>query len=164
MQKKVETEEKKSDSRIYEVGYHIVSSVAEENVPQETEKIKAIIQKEGGSIISEEQAKLRPLAYTLKKSEAGSYKKFDKAYFGWVKFELTEGDITNIDKTLKNEPSILRYLVIKTIRENTIFSQRQAPAFVEKVSVKAKAEKAEKEAKPVSMEEIDKSIEGLIAE
>lgn len=164
MQKKAEVEEKKSDSKIYEVGYHIVSSVAEENVPQETEKIKKIISKEGGSVISEEAAKLRPLAYTLKKSEAGSYKKFDKAYFGWVKFELTEGDITNIDKEFKNESNVLRYIIIKTVRENTLYNQKPAPAFVEKESVKSKTEKAEKEAKPASIEEIDKSIDELIAE
>ena len=164
MQKKVETEEKKTDSKIYEVGYHIVSSVAEENVPQETEKIKAIILKEGGTIISEEAAKLRPLAYTLKKAEAGSYNKFDKAYFGWVKFEIIEGDVKNIDEALKAETNVLRYILIKTIRENTIFHQKQAPAFVEKESSKTKAEKADKDGKPASIEEIDKSIEDLIAE
>jgi ribosomal protein S6 len=164
MQKKVETEEKKTDSKIYEVGYHIISSVAEENVPQETEKIKAIIQKEGGVVVSEDQAKLRPLAYVLKKAYAGSYKKFDKAYFGWVKFELTEGDVTKIDEALKAVESVLRYIIIKTVKENTIFYQKQAPAFVEKEGTKVKAEKADKDAKPASIEEIDKSIDDLIAE
>lgn len=163
MQKKTETE-KKSDSKIYEIGYHIVSSVAEENVATETDKIKSIIQKEGGVIISEEPAKLRPLAYTLKKAEAGSYKKFDKAYFGWVKFELSEGDIKKIEDSLKQVDTILRHIVIKTIKENTVFYQKQPSAFIEKESPKSKAEREEKESKPVSIEEIDKSIEDLVAE
>ena len=112
---------KNSEEKIYEVGYHIISSVAEENIPAEVEKIKAYLAKEKAIIISEEAPKLRPLAYSIKKGFGGIYKTYDKAYFGFIKFELTEeGDVRNIDLAMKNNDSILRHIVIKTVRENTM--------------------------------------------
>jgi ribosomal protein S6 len=167
MEKK-ETVEAKIDGKVYEVGYHLVSSIAEENILAEVEKIKQILNKENATIISEENPKLRPLAYTIKKAFGGVYKKFDKAYFGFIKFSLTEGgDITKIDSFMKSNESILRYIVIKTVRENTMFYPKSL-SFVDK-EVKFKLEKSEKaerevkEVKPASIEEIDKSIDELVA-
>ena len=79
---------KNSEEKIYEVGYHIISSVSEENVPKEVEKIKSYLAKEKAVIISEEAPKLRPLAYSIKKAFGGTYKTFDKAYFGFIKLRL----------------------------------------------------------------------------
>lgn len=167
MEKK-EAVEKKENSKIYEVGYHLVSSIAEENILAEVSKIKEILNKEGAVIISEENPKLRALTYTIKKAFGGTYKKFDKAYFGFIKFELTEGDITKIDSFMKSNESVLRYLVIKTVRENTMFYPKSL-SFVDK-EVKFKLERSERApkiekvaVKPVSIEELDKSIDELVA-
>jgi len=51
MEKK-ETVETKIDEKVYEVGYHLVSSIAEENILAEVEKIKQILNKENAIIIS----------------------------------------------------------------------------------------------------------------
>ena len=170
MEKK-ETTEVKVDERVYEVGYHLVSSIAEENILAEVEKIKQILNKENAAVISEENPKLRPLAYTIKKAFNGIYKKFDKAYFGFIKFALSEdGDITKIDSFMKTNESILRYIVIKTVRENTMFYPKSLSFVSKEVKFKLeksdraeKAEKEIKEAKPVSIEELDKSIDELVA-
>ena len=157
---------KNSEEKIYEVGYHIVSSVAEEQIPAEVEKIKSYLAKEKAIIISEEAPKLRPLAYSIKKAFGGTYKTFDKAYFGFIKFELgEEGDIRNIDLSMKNNESVLRYLVIKTVRENTMYSPKitvfsDKDAKIKKI-FKEEAIKGEKTA---TIEEIDKSIDALVSE
>ena len=155
---------KNSEEKIYEVGYHIISSVSEENIPSEVEKIKAYLAKEKAIIISEEAPKLRPLAYSIKKAFGGSYKVFDKAYFGFIKFELNEtGDIRNIDLAMKNNESVLRYLVIKTVRENTMYSPK-ITIFSDK-DAKIKTFKEDKKVeKTATVEEIDKSIDALVAE
>ena len=157
---------KNSEEKIYEVGYHILSSVSEENIPAEVEKIKAFLAKEKAIIISEQTPKLRPLAYSIKKAFGGTYKVFDKAYFGFIKFELgEEGDVRNIDLAMKNNESVLRYLVIKTVRENTMYSPK-ITIFSDK-DAKIKTFKEDKVAsieKPASIEEIDKSIDALVAE
>jgi len=158
---------KVSGEKIYEVGYHIISSVAEENIPSEVAKIKEYLAAEKAVIISEEVPMLRPLAYTIKKAFGGAYKTFDKAYFGFIKFALPEsGDITKIDEKMKANPSVLRYIVVKTVRENTmyspkitVFSDKEA-----KIKLPAKAEKIEKVAETsASAEEIDAGIDALIS-
>ena len=158
---------KNSAEKIYEVGYHIVSSVSEEQIPAEVEKIKGYLAKEKAIIIGEEAPKLRPLAYSIKKAFGGSYKVFDKAYFGFIKFELPEdSDVRTIDAAMKSNESVLRYIVIKTVRENTmyspkitIFSDKDA-----KIKTTFKEDKIVKGEKTATAEEIDKSIDALVAE
>lgn len=156
---------KNNEEKIYEIGYHLISSIAEENVPAEVERIKAILDKEKAIIILEETPKLRPLAYAIKKAFGGTYKVFDKAYFGFIKFELPEGgDIQNIDSSLKSNESVLRHLVIKTVRENTMYSPKITVFSDKESKPKITAVKVEKIEKPASIEEIDKSIDELIDE
>lgn len=156
---------KKVGERIYEVGYHLISSIAEENVSIETEKIKKIINAEKATVISEEAPKLRPLAYSIKKAFGGQYKTFDKAYFGWVKFEIPEeADIKKIDSSLKNFVEILRYILVKTVRENTMYSPKITVFSDKENKPKIIQLKENKEAKSASMEEIDKSIDELVSD
>ena len=157
---------KNNEEKIYEVGFHILSSVSEENLPQEVEKIKGFLAKENAVIVSEEAPKLRPLAYSIKKAFGGAYKTFDKAYFGFIKFELPEGgDIRNIDSAMKNDESVLRYIVVKTVRENTMYSPKITVFSDKDAKIKAlKEDKAAKGEKIASEEEIDKSIEALVSE
>lgn len=163
---KKEKVEKNNDGKIYEVGYHIVSSVAEEQIPGEVDKIKTFLNKEKAVIISEEMPKLRPLAYPIKKAFGGSYKTFDKAYFGFIKFELgEEAEVKNIDSSMKNNESILRYIIVKTVRENTMYSPKMSVYSDKDAKIKTlKVEKTEADAKPASIEEIDKSIDALVSE
>ena len=153
--------------KIYEIGYHIISSVAEENIPAEVAKIKEYLSKEKAVIISEENPALRPLAYPIKKATGGAYKTYDKAYFGFIKFALPEeGNVISIDEKMKANENILRYIVVKTVRENTmyspkitVFSDKEA-----KIKLPAKAEKIEKVAEAsASAEEIDAGIDALIS-
>src|ERR1035437_9892092 len=94
IEKEVEGEE--SEARIYEVGFHIVPLVAEENVPKEFGDIKLVLEKQKGVMISEELPRLRPLAYTIAKTVAGKKHIFDKAYFGWIKFEADASALPHI--------------------------------------------------------------------
>ncbi|MFA6227316.1 MAG: 30S ribosomal protein S6 [Candidatus Paceibacterota bacterium] len=156
---------KNNEEKVYEIGYHVISSVAEEGIPAEVEKVKAILNKEKAEIISEEIPKLRPLAYSIKKAFGGQYKTFDKAYFGWIKFNLPlSGDITKIESALKGSDTLLRYLVIKTIRGNTMYSPKITVFSDKEAKIKPMAVKEAKEAKPASIEEIDKSIDELVSE
>jgi len=155
----------KNGDKIYEIGYHIISSIAEENVPAEVEKIKVLLKGEKAEVIAEEAPKLRPLAYAIKKAFGGTYKTFDKAYFGWVKFALGEsGDVTKVGSALKNNENILRYIVIKTIRENTMYSPKITVFSDKEAKIKNIIVKEEKDAKPASIEDIDKSIDKLVAD
>lgn len=155
------TENNTDRNAIYEIGYLISSAVPEENVPVESDSIKKIITDAGATIIAEELAHKVQLAYTIrKKTVAGSYDNHDEAYFGWVKFEVDSGLVENIKKTVEEHSKVVRMLLISTIRENTYLGKK-APAFAttDKAVVEDKKESA-----PVSIEEMDKSIDAMVKE
>jgi len=149
------------ESRVYEIGFHILPTVPEEHVPAEAGAIKTLIESKGAIIVSDEAPKLRSLSYPIAKRIATLNHVFDKAYFGWIKFELTAGEIATIHDELKKLPNILRFILVKTVKESTLPVTRfyERPA-----SRDSKAPSASSKAKEMSEEEIDKSIESLVIE
>ncbi len=156
-------------SMIYEIGYLIGSSIPEEKVAEEVEKVKKIINDKGATIIAEGFPRNEDLAYTIrKKTVAGSYDKFDKAYFGWVKFEVGTDLIESIKKSVEVIPSIIRILIITTVRENTYLGKHSSSPSIKSTIVDGEkpqdvvvAEPSEISATP---EEIDKSIDAMVKE
>lgn len=119
-------------SKVYEVGYIVIPSVPEEKVPAWTESFKALITKNKGAIIADENPSLRPLAYRMQKKIGPTNFKFDQGYFGWVKFELDKGSIEKVKAALDTDESVLRYLLITTVAENTYLG-KSAPLAKEEV-------------------------------
>ena len=118
----IEANDDLAESRIYEIGYHVVPIVAEENVGVEVAAIHSLLEKEKGFIISEEFPRLRDLAYAIPKMVGGEKHNFRKAYFGWVKFEAPAEAVAPIQEALKHNEHILRFILIKTVRESTLAS------------------------------------------
>jgi ribosomal protein S6 len=104
---------------VYEVGYLITSDVPEEKVPAEVDAIKALITDKKGEIITEGAAHLHTLAYTMVKKIGTVNKRFQNAYFGWVKFSISPENVGEVKNALDARSTILRHLIIKTLRENT---------------------------------------------
>ena len=161
-----------SDDRqaVYEIGYLLVSSVPEEKVPAEVEAVRAIITAAGSSVIAEEAPHKQQLAYTMRrKTVAGSYEKYDTAYFGWVKFEVGSDKIEAVKKAIELHPSVLRALLVSTVRENTYLGKR-AQAVAAEFGAKEAAPEAvvvdtkEAVAAPATIEEMDKSIDAMVKE
>lgn len=152
---------------VYEIGYLIASSIPEEKINGEVDAIKKIISDAGASIVSEEMPHRQNLAYTIRrKTVAGSYEKYDQAYFGWVKFEVGSGSIEAIKKAVEIIPSIIRMLVTTTVRENT-FLGKHAPAIATKSEdgkTVVETVLPQVDAAPATIEEIDKSIDDMVKE
>lgn len=158
-------------SSVYEIGF-LLAGIPEERVAAETEAIKGIITKNGGSLITEESPKLEKLAYTMrKKLVSGSYQNFDEAYFGWVKFEAASAAVDAVKKAIEAMEAVLRILVITTVRENTYLGKR-APAIAQATVARRTAPEAEvvapkaveAAAQPATIEEMDKSIDEMVKE
>ncbi len=150
---------------VYELSYLIASSIPEEKVGEELSKIQKIVVDGGSSIIAEEQPKLEELAYTIKKKTvAGSYDKFDEAYFGWMKFEVSPSKIEEIKKSVELIPSVIRVLVITTIKENTYLGKRASSTSKIEVEAEKPVEVAQEVEVTASREEIDKSIDAMVKE
>ncbi len=170
-QKGAETEIDDSSRAVYEIGYHIVPSVPEDKLGEEVSSIKDLLEKQKAIVISEELPKLRALAYEMRKESAGKYQKYNSAYFGWIKFEVDPAVAPIISEAFAKNRSILRHLLIRTVRENTLTVPR-IPSY-KRISLPVPGEdqiedsvKTEgKQEKPVVSEaELDKAIDAVIAE
>ena len=90
-----------TNSRIYEVGYLLVPTLSEENVPGVYSGLKDLVVGFGGEIISDEMPKMIPIAYSMLKVVQNVRNKFNTAYFGWIKFEISADKISEIKKKLE---------------------------------------------------------------
>lgn len=150
-------------SSVYEVSYLLLPTLALEQVPGEVASIKEALSS-GGEVISSEDPVLIDLAYPMTKVVQTVRHKASTGYFGWVKFETDAEGVEKAKKTLDENESILRYLIIKTVRENTLLHGKM---MLKKESAKTEEpEEKTAEASPAeelsSPEEIDKSIDDLV--
>ncbi len=120
------TEHKETGEKmhIYEVSFLVATSVSESQLPEEVSSIRSVIEAAGASIIAEEFPKLITLAYQMEKLIETKRRKFNDGYFGWFKFEMPVGNISNIKQDLDKRTHIIRHLIVKTVRENTMYSTR----------------------------------------
>jgi ribosomal protein S6 len=150
---------KTGKATVYEVGFHIVPAVSPEKLSAEVDAIKAVLGKAGATIISEEAPKLRNLAYTITKVIGPARTKYDTAYFGWIKFEGPTETQVDIKTALDGNEKILRYLLIKTARENTLYAAKILPP---EEMAKTDEVKENKEAPAKAPEDLDKTIDKLV--
>jgi ribosomal protein S6 len=143
------------DVKVYEIGYLIVPSIPEEKVSGEIATIKDILAKHKAEVIADEAASMRSLAYTMVKKIGTVNRRFDSAYFGWIKFEAAPVEVRLIEKEVKEVDSILRLLLINTVREHVLLSS------------KLDLESSDKPEGPkvlVSTEDLDKSIDKTVSD
>ena len=158
----MEVENNKADKRVYELGYLLVSTLSPEEMPVASGELKELISSFEGDHISEDMPKLINLAYPMVKVVSNVRSKFDTGYFGWFKFFMSPEKVLELKKKVDLHPNIIRFLILKTVQENTLASKR----FVGRDSAYRKtAHKKDKqeEAEPIDKEEIDKEIEAMIA-
>lgn len=134
---------------VYEVGYLLMPTVPEDSLSAEVSWLHDIIAANNGEIISEEFPKMRTLTYTMEKILESKHQKFNNAYFGWIKFELPVANIKVITHEIEKRSTMLRNLVIKTVRENTLYGTKLAEA------KKAEEEAVVADEKAASAKEID---------
>ena len=153
---------KDKDNSIYEVGYHLIPTIEEGDVLTEVLKIKTLIEENDGLIIAEELPKMIPLAYEISKSIGSKKQDFNKAYFGFIKLEVEPSKIDSIKIKLETFDEVLRFIIIKTVRENTLFTPK-IPMFKKELKKEEKETCEVSADQPkVSEEEIDKSIDELL--
>jgi ribosomal protein S6 len=148
-------EHTEDNMQVYEAGFLLVPTLPEEKLPGEFDAIKKLVSEHGGTIISEEMPKSRSLSYSMTKVVETKRYKFNEAYFGWVKFELSRSALAEVEKGLKVNTSVLRYLLIKTVRENTLYT----PRIIKKATEDGEVTEGEPALAPV---DIDKSIDALV--
>lgn len=145
-------------SKTYELGYLVSPLVAEEKITDEVSILRNAIEKYKGMVLSEEVAKMRRLAYTIKKPGKGS---FESAYFGWIKFIADSEFINEIKKDLEKDNNIIRFTILDMSKEDSAIKSDGRG----KISKRKKITIGQKELGPkveIKTEEIDKKLEEII--
>lgn len=115
----VSTTEDHKEREVYELGYLVLPSIAEENVSDVVNAIKGIINKVGGTEVASEDPLKFDLAYTMSKTIGARKYIVDEAYIGWVKFECEPNCAPEVSDAVKKLDEILRHLLVKAPRETT---------------------------------------------
>jgi ribosomal protein S6 len=121
-----DTNERQEGVRVYELGFHFVPTLSEDQVEVQFSHLKSLIEKKGGTFIAEGTPEMIDLAYEISKTVKAEKKRYTEAYFGWVKFELNAEEIPAFEKDVKAFEPLLRYLLITTTRENTLVAAKEA--------------------------------------
>ena len=147
-----------SMKRLYEVGYLLTPLIPEDKVVDEVNVLRSHIENAGGFIVSEDQPKMRSLAYDIKQRGMASKKlRFEEAYFGWIRFQVPSVEVSVIEKSFDKNNNILRFMVVKPVKD--------IPRVVRVTSgvPRPKIEVTKKEKKEtISDQELDKEIDQLL--
>lgn len=106
-----------NEPRMYELGYLLVPTIAEDDTGAQVEALRNIIEAEGGRIFSEGNPKIQELAYTISVDIKNKRYSYDKGYFGWIKFEADPISVDAIQAKLDTLGTMIRHLITKTVRE-----------------------------------------------
>lgn len=160
----IEEKNEGNDKRVYELGYLLVPTVKEEDISVAYGNLKDLLVSLGGVVITDEMPKMMPIAYSMEKVVTNVRNKFNTAYFGWVKFYMDAGEVLSLKSKLDLNPNFLRFLILKTVKENTIASKR----FIRgegsyRKDFSAKKDKEEGVVTEINKEEIDQEIDAMVA-
>lgn len=130
------TEDQSGELQVYELGYLVLPSIAEDKLPETVATFRKIITDRNGSLLDSEDPFLRDLAYPMSKVVGASKYVVNNAYIGWQKFEAEPGTIEAMKAEIEKVSEILRYLLIKTTKETrfTFAQAREAEEEEEKQS------------------------------
>lgn len=126
----VNLEREMGEMTVYELGFLILPSIPEDNLPNVTNVIRTVITKAGGIEIAAEEPFKETLAYSMSKTIGASRYVVSDAYLGWIKFEVDRAKAPAIKADIEKIEEILRFLIIKAPRETT-FTFAKARAIVE---------------------------------
>jgi len=152
-------EEKEIHLGVYEVGYIMLPTIAEENLGEGVTLFKDMFLENGVTFISDEYPKLLELAYEMTRSILNKKQKFSYGYFGWVKFECNSDQARKIKEILDKDEKLVRFLMIKTVRENTMSVKR---SYGKQDGNRRHSVQRTKEVEPINEETIDKEIDALV--
>ncbi len=111
------------ENEIYEISFIYDNRLTEEKAIEKLDTLKKVIASLKGSFISEEAPYMRELSYEMTRVVNNTNVRFSEGYFGWVKFELSPSNIEEINKKLKLDEEIIRFLIVKAIKGNDVFTK-----------------------------------------
>ena len=133
----------------YELTYLISSEISEEEIKSLPEKVLVLVQEADGIIENRILPLKRKLAYPINKQE--------DAYLATLTFQLDPEKLAGLEKKIKAEGQILRYLLL--VKKPT----KEVKRVIRKV-ISEKPVSAQSQEKKVELKEIEKKLEEILAQ
>lgn len=133
--------------KTYELTYLISSELTEEEAEKIQKNINTLIQEEEGILLEEKLPFRKKLAYSVKKQS--------QAFLATIIFQLLPEKLASLEKKIKVESQILRYLILV----KKITKEAKSPRFFKRPQVL----RVEKE-KKVDLKEVEKKLEEILNE
>jgi ribosomal protein S6 len=153
----------------YELGYHLVPSLSEDDLALRVGELMKLVTENGGNILSEGAPEPFTLAYTMKRLRGGKWEKYDTSFFGWVRFEAPAEALPVVKEVLEQSEYLVRHLILKLdAKALAPAPEPRKPQPVELKEVETEPKQLEKKQDKeedkgeVQEEELDKQIEDLI--
>jgi len=152
----------KNELQHYELTFIIPGNLPEDQHPAVIEKVNSLLGQYQAQIVSQEDLGKRKFAYPIKHLRHGFYRT--------ITLNLEPAKLKEIEKELKLDQNILRFLIIKTheTTEKEIAAQKEVKAkrVKEKIAQASKQKEDQKEEKTkkqkVSLEDLDKKLDELL--
>lgn len=146
-----------SNKKVYELGYHILPTLSEDEVAKVVTVLKGELSKMDAEVIAEAHPVMTTLAYELGKDIENKNRKFGTAYFGWIKFEVETSLIEGFKELMEKNLNVLRFIIVKTVRESTLATPKLAHKGMTRRTSSDVASGA-----PMDTVEVDKKIDEMI--
>lgn len=144
----------REEKRMYEIGYLLAPHLADESLTGELNKIVDLINSHDGNQTSSGEPQMKELSYTIGKEIDRKRQSFDKAYFGFIKFDMAPSELLKFKVLLDANPNIIRYLLIST--------KAAKPLSAKKTRKLAKVNESANTEEKVSEEKIDEELDAIL--
>ena len=173
-----ENESMMEEGKVYEISYILDNRLEEGKALEKSDAFKKDIASLEGSFISEETPYVRELSYEMIRVVNNVNVRFTEGYFGWVKFEMIPSKIEELDKKLKLDEEVVRFLILKTVKDNdiftknvpvmksdptivTVFAKEEIETLIEELNIDTTKEDIEETISEETKKELDTEIENL---
>ena len=131
-----------SETRVYELGFHLDAELPQEEVKKVYQGIRDRISAVG-TIVSEGEPTKVPLAYTISRQETTGRRDFDSAFFCWIAYETDAAGHDDVLTIARGESSIIRFLDIRTTHEAAKHSAEMHELFAKEALEQGQTEEEE---------------------
>jgi ribosomal protein S6 len=139
-----ETLETGTETRVYELGFHLDPELPQEEVKAAYQAIRDRVSG-AGTVVAEGEPVKVPLAYTISRMETTGRRDFNSAFFCWIAYEADGAGHEQVSAMAREDSRIIRFLDIRTTVDEAKHSAEMQEMFAQAASGLSEGESAETE-------------------
>ncbi|MFM2415244.1 MAG: hypothetical protein RI911_937 [Candidatus Parcubacteria bacterium] len=153
------------ECRVYELGYLMVSTLTDADRETVLADMRSVVQNHGGTFISEGAPQDHTLAYTMYTRDREKNVAHEKAFFGWLKFELPAAAAETVAAYARAHAKLIRSIFFETVKEDTRANIIPGTLKdVKRTGTIGSGPRTEEDKKEVSEAELDKTVDSIVAD